>query len=338
MLRSHPPEFYPYHWPPRKPSALSITPLDTMKPTEKFLDQAYRARSRSEQLLDQAYAKTTRALFGGGLSVPYDGDTRFALLSVNYSTTGYLKLMLLTLAEQNGLDRIRSIIVCDNASKDAGLPFLRQLAEAVDRVILVENRWWTNHASGMRSALRALDSMDKKKPAIERANVLLACDPDVLFLRDDTLDILAGIFANSGAAFAGELRRGLCPLPEAQASFLAVRRDWAARRDVSPWVFHGSPAYWMQRDIWQLGGTGEDFQSNQAGFTLHRGRSAVTAATKYAPWSTYGRTPHEHRSPHYMGVPGGRQIWAIRANQFADLLEPEAESALLWRLAESFAA
>jgi hypothetical protein len=302
--------------------------------SELLIHKLFAARHRVEQLLDQAIAKTGRALGGGGFCVPYDGDTRFAVLSVNYATTRYLKLMLLSLAEQDALDRVRSIILCDNASNDGGRCFLRELAVKARRVTLVENRWWTNHARGMRSAIRALDRIDRARPADERCNVLLACDPDLVFLRNDALATLARIFAHGDAAFAGELRRGMFPLPEAQASFLAVRRDWAARRDVSPWVFHGSPAYWMQRDIWQLGGKGEDFQSNRDGFALHRGRSAVAAAVEHAPWSTYGRA--QHHSPHYMGVPGGAEIWALRERQFADWLEVDAEPALLARLSVAF--
>ena len=159
------------------------------------------------------------------------------------------------------------------------------------------------------------------------ANILLACDPDVLFLRDDTLLALAQLFADGSVSFAGQLRRGLFPMPEAQASFLAVRRDWAARKDVSTWVNHGSPAYWMQRDIWSLGGIGADFRSNEHGYILHRGRSAVAAAGKYAPWSSYAAT--KNRNPHFMGVPHGGEIWNSHEEKFSKWLEIDAEPELL---------
>jgi len=117
-----------------------------------------------------------------------------------------------------------------------------------------------------------------------------------------------------------------------QASFLAVRRDWAARRDVSPWVNHGSLAYWLQRDIWLRGGLGEDFRSNQEGYTLHRGRTAVAAAREREPWSAYATVENCH--PHFMAVPQGRQMWEAREAAFSRWLTDDGAPELLALLAE----
>jgi len=296
-------------------------------------EQVNRIRRRMEQLFDQAIASANRGIRGGGLQVPFDGEARFALLTVNYSTTRYLKLMLLSLAEQKELDRLQTVVICDNHSRDGGTTFLRKLACSARRVVLVENRWWTNHARGMRLASLTLDRRDNSEQPSRKANILLACDPDVVFLRDDTLSALAQVFSDGTASFAGQLRRHLFPLPEAQASFLAVRRDWASRKDVSPWVNHGSPAYWMQRDIWLRGGKGIDFPSNASGYVLHRGRSAVAAAREHIPWSSYGTT--QNRYPHYMGVPGGGEIWHAYEQKFSKWLTTEAEPALLGFLSQA---
>ncbi len=207
-------------------------------------------RRRLEELGDQTWALAEARLKARPPVATFDGDVRFAVVTVNFSTTRFLKLMLLTLAEQTGLRQLKRVVVVDNASQDGGLPFMRRLAARVPLVELVENRFLLSHARGMRLGFKRLDALDRDRPEAERANVLLSCDTDVIFRRRDTLEVLAKCFDAADVAAAGELRTGLYPYAEAQASFLAVRRDISARRDIAPWVNHGAPAYWLQRSLW----------------------------------------------------------------------------------------
>ena len=131
---------------------------------------------------------------------------------------------------------------------------------------------------------------------------------------------LAATVVSADAALVGEWR-GDRDDPDIQASFLAVRSDAYARPDVVPPVHHGSPTRWMQRSIARAGDlTVADFASNQGGFVLHRGRSAVASST----------------APHYMGVPDGAGIWAAVEARLAPLLEADAEPELLDVLVERF--
>jgi hypothetical protein len=265
---------------------------------------------------------------------PFDGDPRFALLTVNFSTTRYLKLMLLTLTDQDALSRVHRIVVVDNRSRDGGVPFLRALARRVDRVHLREHRHFLNHARGMRSCVRALERVEQAEPAVSPSNLLLFCDPDVVFVNPATLRDLGDAVVDHDAAFAGELRR---PPPDldVQASFFVVRRDTYARRDVVPFVNHGSPALWMQRSIWRAGLPVADFPSNHGGYILHRGRTAVAAAHEFFPQHSYSTADARH--PHFMGVREGPRLWAEIEDRFAQLLRPEAETRLLAFLAERLA-
>jgi hypothetical protein len=154
---------------------------------------------------------------------------------------------------------------------------------------------------------------------------LLFCDPDVLFLRRDALQAFAACFGDPGVSHAGEMRTHLRPLPEAQASFLAVRRDWAAKPSISPWVNHGSPAWWLQRDLQRQGGKGCHFPSNTSGYILHRGRSAVAATRTAEPGHAYATAANA--SPHFMGVPGGAQVWKDQSATYDDWLAPGRETA-----------
>jgi hypothetical protein len=254
------------------------------------------------------------------LDVPWDGSPRIALLCVNFHTTDYLKLMLLSLARQAHLDLLQQVVIVDNGSAAGDEEFLNALQAPGSRITVVHNRKHRSHAGGMRRGLAALDRLEEPRPEHERSNLLLFCDPDVLFLRPDTLAAVAACFDDPAVSHAGEMRTHLRPMPEAQASFLAVRRDWAARPSVSPWVNHGSPAWWMQRDLQRQGGKGARFPSNAGGYILHRGRSAVAATKTAEPSHAYATAPNA--SPHFMGVTDGAQVWAKQAAEYADLLAP----------------
>jgi hypothetical protein len=294
-------------------------------------DGANRLRRLAEQRLDQAWALAQWKLERASLVAAFDGDPRFALLTVNFSTTRYLKLMLLTLTDQEALSRVQRIIIVDNRSLDGGVPFLRALARRVDRVQLVEHRHFLNHARGMRSCVRALDRMEAEAPGVAPANLLLFCDPDVVFVNPATLRDLGDAIVEHDAAFVGEFRREPPDL-DVQASFFVVRRDVYGGHDIAPLVNHGSPALWMQRSIWRAGLPVADFPGNHGGYILHRGRTAVAAAHEFFPRHSYSTAPARHA--HFMGVRDGPRVWAETEDRFADLLRPEAETRLLAFLAE----
>jgi len=292
-------------------------------------------RLHLEQYLDQAVTLSRWKLFGTGICEPFDGRPRFALLTVNHSTTRYLKLLLLTLAEQSDLHLLNRIVICDNRSRDGGRTFLRKLSERIEGVLLVENNTFPNHAHGMRLCIAKLHSTDAARPIALRSNIQLCCDTDVVFRNRNTLRELARVFCTGQAAFAGELRRDIYPYPEAQASFLAVRTDWYHRRSIVPWCNHGAPAYWMQRSIWRAHGNGADFASNRCGYILHRGRAAVDAARHHGV-GAYALVPDHHA--HFMGIPDGQAIWDAIENRFADLLSADREPELLDHLECAFQA
>ena len=295
------------------------------------LDQV---RRRLEERIDQAWALSCWKLGRRRPVIQFDGDPRFALVVVNFSTTRFLKLMLLTLAEQRPRHLLKRIVIVDNRSLDGGVRFLRALASRVDRIALVENRIFLSHARGMRRGLALLDALETDLDEKKRTNIVVSCDTDVVFRRADTLAELAGLFVRQDAAMAGELRVGIYPYPEAQASFIAVRRDCYARKDIAPWVNHGAPAYWMQRSIWQAGLAVVDFPSNRAGYILHRGRAGVAAARTFLPFSSYSSI--ENNEAHYMGVPDGAKIWEEIETRWGHLLRPEAEESLIAHFAERF--
>lgn len=290
-------------------------------------DRLNSLRRHAAEILDQGVTWTNWKLGNRAELVPFDGTARFGLVTVNFSTTQYLKLMLLTLVEQRDLGLISRIVLVDNDSRDGGRKFCRLVADACPNVHLVENRFWTNHARGLRSGLSELARLEKEIPAEQKSNVLLACDTDIIFRNPDTLRYIANEFDNSGAAFAGELRTGLYDFPEAQASFFALRLDAYNRPDVVPFVHHGAPAYWTQRSLWRAGLPIIDFPSNEGGYILHRGRSGVSATREYHRYDAYSTAPNHQ--PHYMGIPGGEAIWAATESRYANILLPGQENKLV---------
>ena len=209
---------------------------------------------------------------------PLDGGVRFAMVVVNFSTTRFLKLLLLTLVEQSALGLVHRIVIVDNGSVDGGVLFLRRLAGRSPRVELVERHHLLDHARGLRAGVSHLWAVEHDRDPSSRCNVYLFCDPDVIFRSTDALHELAAAIVGADAALAGEWR-GDRDDPDIQASFLAVRADAYASSDVVPPVHHGSPTMWMQRSIARAGDLPVvNFASNHGGFILHRGRSGVAAA------------------------------------------------------------
>jgi hypothetical protein len=283
---------------------------------------------------DQAWTLSARRLSPLPQIAAFDGHPRFALITVNFATTRYLKLMLLTLSEQSRVDLVEHVVIVDNSPRVSGDGFLRELAVQTSRVHLVENRWFGYHARGVRAGIRALNRIEHGRPEERQSNLLLFCDPDVVFRDRSVLDALGSVVVDRSAALVGELR-GDQLSPDIQASFLVVRRDIYARREVLPWVHHGSPALWMQRSIARAGLPVVNFPSNFGGYVLHRGRTAVAAAgevTRFHPYATVS-----YRDPHYMGVPHGAEIWAEIERRHAALLDPTRESELIAILAERLA-
>ena len=295
-----------------------------------------RLRRRGAQLFDQARVGVGRLRGEKRLDVPWDGAPRIALLCVNFHTTDYLKLMLLSLARQAHLELLQRVIIVDNGSAPGDAVFLQALADPGSRITVVRNRKHRCQAGGMRRGRAELDRLDRDQPEAVRANLLLFCDPDVLFLRRDALQAVAACFGDPGVSHAGEMRTHLRPLPEAQASFLAVRRDWAAKPSVSPWVNHGSPAWWLQRDLQRQGGKGCHFLANADGYILHRGRSAVAATKTAEPGHAYATAANA--APHFMGVPGGARVWEEQSATYDDWLAPGKEAAAARRITHALAA
>ncbi len=299
-------------------------------------DRLNSLRRHLAMLGDQAVVLLRHKLVPPPAVEPFDGDPRFALITVNFSTTRFLKLMLLTLSEQRALALVHRLIIVDNDSGDGGLPFIRRLASCVPRIYLLENRRFPTHARGMRLGVSLLDDLEADIPPHQRVNLFLFCDTDIIFRNRDTLPDLAQAIVSTHAAFAGELFLGRHAYPEAQASFFAVRRDCYARPDVSPLVHHGAPAYFMQRSLWRAGLHLEHFPSNFGGYILHRGRSAVAATRDYRPGNAHA-TATLHK-PHYMGVPAGEQIWQQTEVHHEELLQPANEAQLLAILTSRFSA
>lgn len=211
-----------------------------MHAKNQFRTQFDRLRRYCEERADQALTMAYRQLSPPPATPVFDGEARFAFVTVNFSTSRWLALSLLSLSEQESLGCINDIVIVDNGSRDGGRLLIRELATKIPRITLIENNHLLSHARGMRLGIKKLDTLNS------RANVILSVDTDVIFLRPDTLGELSRIF-EQGAAFAGEMRHGIFEIPEAQASFIAVRRDVYARKQIAPWVNHGSPSYWMQK-------------------------------------------------------------------------------------------
>ena len=161
-------------------------------------------RRRCEENLDQVITLLRWKIITKSKACYFDGIPRIALITVNFSTTRYLKLMLLTLCEQAGLSMIYRIIIVDNDSRDGGQIFLRNLAKNIGCIELIENNYFTSHARGLRIGFSNLEKIEADCTQ-EKTNLLLFCDTDIIFLNPKTLLDITNSLIESNAALAGEL-------------------------------------------------------------------------------------------------------------------------------------
>jgi hypothetical protein len=297
-------------------------------------DSPHEFRRWTEQTVDQVWARGYQRL-GPRKQIPsFDGEPTLAFITVNFSTTRFLKLMLCTLGEQSALGMVQHLIIVDNHSRDGGTTFLRSLASRVPRIHLLERRYFLNHAAGMRAGLRSLQGLERDDRPDERARIVIFCDTDVVFRNPATLLDLSATMIHHDAALGGEVRTAPgSGHPDIQASFFAVRRDVFTRRDVRPLEHHGSPAFSMQASMVKAGLPIVDFPSNHGGYVLHRGRASVAAATTYGIGAYDGVA---YRNPHFMGVPDGARIWAGIEETWSPLLDESSDPALLDHLTRRF--
>jgi hypothetical protein len=295
-----------------------------LKPDRDLFNAARRiVWQRVDQVFSVCCKRLQPPLAIGGFEAP----VRFSLITVNFSTTDYLKLMLLTLCEQENLASLRNVVIVDNHSKDGGEDFLTKLASQNKNIHLVRNKFNCTHARGIRKGIAYVDELEGGSTKETQSNVLLVCDTDIIFRSPQTLNDIGELVAEGNTAFAGELRHGLYEYPEAQASFFAVRRDCYAKRGIWPIVHHGAPAYFMQRSFWKTGLKLLHFPSNHGGYILHRGRTAVSATKKYHPLNAFATA--ENDQPHFMGVPDGEAIWGDVEKRYENLLLRQNQQELL---------
>lgn len=290
-------------------------------------DSLNAVRRRLHQKSDQVWALSRKRLTPHHMIEPFKPPCRFSLITVNFSTTHYLKLMLATLAEQTSLKYLANIVIIDNGSRDGGVDFLTQLSDRIDSIHLVKNRFNTTHARGLRLGIDYLSRLEEK--GNDAGNAFLICDTDIVFRNPNTIEDLATLIEDD-AAFIGELRHGFYPYPEAQASFFAMPRSVYHRDDIAPIVHHGAPTYFMQRSIWRAGLKIVDFPSNHGGYILHKGRSGVAAASEFYPLSQYATALN--KQPHFMGVPNGHTVWEGIEKQYKNLVHSGNESVLIQNL------
>jgi glycosyltransferase involved in cell wall biosynthesis len=299
---------------------MGIEESPTPAPTQsvKLRELARRGRRKAGHIADRSAVRVSRPVRSYARLAPESG-TSLAVVVVNSSTTDHLRLMLATLAGQEGLDALLTdVVVVDNGSRDGGRDFAQRLAAEVPKVSTVQNRVVLTHAHGMRSGLRCLDRLDRQRPdPADRPPLVAFVDSDVIFRQPDSLQIIVDALQREQGDFLGE-RRNHDGWPNAQASFLLYRRAVFANSAVAMMTHDGAPTAQNQQSMIDAGFRFVHLPLNHGGLILHRGYSGVAAAHK---WHRRSSNAEVHNtSAHFMGVPDGHNIWERARSAHAHLL------------------
>ena len=258
---------------------------------------------RAREVSDWAGVGISRLRSSAG-DVPFDGEARVALLSVSFNTHELTKLMLLTLAERAWARRLHRVVIADNRSSDESSRFLQGLADT-GAIHFATNPGATSHGVGLRFAIEQLEARERELPPFERSNVWLVADTDIIFLRDDTLDLVRPELRRDRAALVGEMQFDLGE-PYAHPCCFWVRSDAYHDRRVWPFVDHGAPALWLQRSLRGAGWKLVDFPARSDNHIVHRGRGSIAGINQLALRHAYA---HVRDAAHFHGNPNGEALW-----------------------------
>lgn len=258
---------------------------------------------RAREVSDQASVGISR-LRASSIGVPFDGEPRVALLSVSFNTHELTKLMLLTLAERAWAPRLQRVVIADNRSSDDSPQFLKALGDS-GAILFVTNPGATSHGVGLRFAIEQLEAFESKLPPGERSNVWLVADTDIIFERDDTLDLVKAELRRDHAALVGEMQFDLGE-PYAHPCCFWLRSDAYHDERVWPFVDHGAPALWLQRSLRGAGWKVLDFPARSENHIVHRGRGTIAGINQLALRHAYA---HVQDAAHFHGNPDGKLLW-----------------------------
>jgi len=280
------------------------------------------ARRRLEEYLDQAAVRAAQPLRRRLPPSSFDGDARISVLTVSYNTLRLTKLMLLTLAESWCFPGLKYVVIVDNGSKDGSAQFLRRLAVGCKCVRLVEHRWPSSHASGLRCGMQFIGNLETALPENERTNLCLIVDSDVIFLATDLFRRMVETLVGSDAGLVGEVQWDVGEAYVHPCCMLLRRACYEDDR-VFPFINHGAPALWLERSMKKAGMKIANFPVLSESLVVHRGRGTVDALPRFAPLSSYGSG--RYYGAHFHGNKNGRQLWMHTESRFEFLLSPDHE-------------
>jgi hypothetical protein len=283
---------------------------------------------RGREMLDWSAVLGRRLVAGQQVPVErYDGNPRVALISVSFNTKELTKLMLLTVAERSWAKQLQRLVIVDNASRDGSYEFLRRLATR--KAAVLQNPGSTSHGVGLRYALDWLERDEQALPAQQRSNLYLVVDSDIIFLRDDTLEVLCSELVRSRAALLGELQFDLGE-PYAHPCCLLLRRDAYRDPQVVPFVDHGAPALWLERSLRRAALRIRDFPIRRQEHIVHRGRGSIAAVNRLGLVHAYATV---RDTAHFHGNPFGAERWSAAEQRHAERLGDVNDAAAVRYLA-----
>ena len=198
-----------------------------------------------------------------------EGGDRVAVVTVNFGTRELVSQLVYSLLRIVGPDRLASIVVVDNGSRDGSRETLQALDDA-GLIRLIPNRTHRYHGPALNQALSWLARRQATVPPSQRVDYVWILDSDVVVLRRDVIADAVDTFHRTGAAIIGQtfdLRATGRSLASLNALMLDPSQVWQPR--FPPFRDDGAPSDALQRAVMAAGLRLATFPFHHHSYVLH---------------------------------------------------------------------
>jgi glycosyltransferase involved in cell wall biosynthesis len=242
---------------------------------------------------------------------PEDGRrVDVCVVTVSYNTLELTALLLWSL--HRVLDwPVGEILVIDNGSTDGSRELLAEAAQA-GLCTLISNDRNSGHGPGLNEAM---DRLRQRTHLPDRVWIL---DSDCVIARGDVLSAVFASPTTDGATIIGEAHWD--PWHERhrfELYSLLIDATWLLHANDVPFTDDGDPAITLLDAAEAAGVAMAEFPFTAEHFLIHRGRGSLAAvANADDQQHPLYRWAVDHHEPHFGGVEGARDRYAVLARQF----------------------
>lgn len=227
------------------------------------------------------------------------------IVIVNYNTRDLLTLLLFSIFNNLGIDRISKIIIVDNDSQDGSKVLLENL-NANPLIEVISNRSQQYHGPALNQGIALLNKLRKK---VNQFRYIWILDSDVVILKKNILKDAIDFMVNKNAAVIGQFQYDNSNLGDPHVSSILIDPAKVWNRQIHPFTNNGMPSVLFYKDIRKHEMKICDFPFRSNNYLLHIGRGTLMQIFKNQEKNNqHFQWANTHHDNHFHGNKKGGEI------------------------------